>query len=205
MRSRNCEARNGKIESNTLVKNQMWQSRFHKGQENVGNGRLAGSVRKETKFSFRHDGDKRAKSTSPPAPRPEPSKPQDVTKSSENHMSWRSKSIWESLSCKKVAFPRVLVHKTKEECKFMEKCPYAHRRVEEQPSKRLRKNGNKSAVGLHWRRHGNSVVYFKTWSRRDLHRFYGRAQPCRNQSDVFDSPKPYCAKPTVETKNHRLI
>ena len=26
-----------------------------------------------------------------------------------------------------------------------------------------------------------------TCSRRDLHRFCGRAQPCRNQSDVFDS------------------
>ena len=46
------------------------------------------------------------------------------------------------------------------------------------------------------------VVCFKTWSRRDRHRFYGRSQPCRNQSDVFDSPKPYCAKPTTETKIH---
>ena len=53
-------------------------------------------VRKETKFSFRHDDDKRAKPTSPLAPNPEHSTPQDVTKSSENHKSWRSKSIWEN-------------------------------------------------------------------------------------------------------------
>ena len=43
------------------------------------------------------------------------------------------------------------------------------------------------------------------WSRRDRHRLYGRAQPCRNQSDVFDSPKPYCATPTRETKIHHSI
>ena len=107
---------------------------FTKDKENVGNGRPARSVRKETKFSFRHDGDERAKRTPPPAPRPEPSTPQDVTKSSENHKSWRSKSIWEIF---------------KEECKFREKCTYVHRRVEEQPSKRSKKNGNKGAVGLH--------------------------------------------------------
>ena len=101
----------------------MWQSRFHKGQENVGNGRLAGSVRKETKFSFRRDGDKRAKSTAPPAPRPEPSTPQDVTKSSENHKSWKSKSIWENLSCKKVAFPRVLVSQDKRGMQIHGKVP----------------------------------------------------------------------------------
>ena len=41
-----------------------------KDRENVGNGMPAGSVRKETKFSFRHDGDERAKPTPPRAPRP---------------------------------------------------------------------------------------------------------------------------------------
>ena len=70
---------------------------FTKDKENVCNGRSAGSVRKETKFSFRHDDDKRVKPTSPSA-RPEPSTSQDVTKSSENHKSWRSKSIWEIFS-----------------------------------------------------------------------------------------------------------
>ena len=70
---------------------------FTKDKENVDNGRSAGSVRKETKFSFRHDGDERAKPT-PSSARPEPSTPQDVTKSSENHTSWRPKSIWEIFS-----------------------------------------------------------------------------------------------------------
>ena len=33
-------------------------------------------------------------------------------------------------------------------CRFGEKCSYAHRQVEEQPSKRSKKNGDKSAVAL---------------------------------------------------------
>ena len=52
---------------------------FTKDKENVHNGRSATGVRKETTFSFRHDDDKRAKSTSPLAPNPEHSTPQDVT------------------------------------------------------------------------------------------------------------------------------
>ena len=33
-------------------------------------------------------------------------------------------------------------------CRFEEKCSYAHRQVEEQPSKRFKKNGDKSAVAM---------------------------------------------------------
>ena len=42
------------------------------------------------------------------------------------------------------------------------------------------------------------------WSRRSLHRFYGRAQTYWNQSDVFDSLKPCYVTLTFETKIHRL-
>ena len=34
-------------------------------------------------------------------------------------------------------------------CRFGEKCSYAHRQVDEQPSKRSEKNGDKSAVSVH--------------------------------------------------------
>ena len=47
-------------------------------------------------------------------------------------------------------------------------------------------------------------MFFGTWSRQDRHRFYGGAQPCRNQADVFYSQKHYCAKPTKETTIHRF-
>ena len=41
-----------------------------------------------------------------------------------------------------------MFYKTKSGCRFGEKCSYAHRQVDEQPSKRSKKNGDKSAVAL---------------------------------------------------------
>ena len=37
---------------------------------------------------------------------------------------------------------------TKSGCRFGEKCSYAHRQVDEQPTKRSKKNDDKSAVAL---------------------------------------------------------
>ena len=42
----------------------------------------------------------------------------------------------------------MLVILDEEGCKFGEKCVFAHRRDEEQPSKRSKKNGDKSAVAM---------------------------------------------------------
>ena len=70
----------------------------------------------------------------------------------------------------------------------LEKCSYAHRHVDEQPCKRSKKNGGKSAVAMlkkHdlYDRTGRPVVYdhssntrqlgaySRIWSRRSLHRF----------------------------------
>ena len=44
--------------------------------------------------------------------------------------------------------PECLFYKSEYGCRFGEKCPYAHRQVEEQPSKRSKKNGDKSAVAM---------------------------------------------------------
>ena len=57
---------------------------------------------------------------------------------------------------------------------------------------------------LYCKFHDNWVAYVKIWSRRSLHRFCGRAQTYRSQSDVFNSPKPYCVTLTFKTKIHRL-
>ena len=48
--------------------------------------------------------------------------------------------------CEKWHPPECLFYKTKSGCRFGEKCSYAHRQVEEKPSKRSKKNGDKSAV-----------------------------------------------------------
>ena len=44
--------------------------------------------------------------------------------------------------------PECLFHKSKSGCRLREKRSYAHRHVDEQPSKRYKKNGDKSAVAM---------------------------------------------------------
>ena len=44
--------------------------------------------------------------------------------------------------------PECLFHKTKSGCRFGEKCSYAHRQVDEQPTKRSKKNDAQSAVAM---------------------------------------------------------
>ena len=50
--------------------------------------------------------------------------------------------------CEKWHPPECLFYKTKSGCPFGEKCSYAHRQVDEQPSKRSKKNDDKSAVAM---------------------------------------------------------
>ena len=50
--------------------------------------------------------------------------------------------------CEKWHPPESLFYKTKSGCKFGEKCSYAHRQVDEQPSKKSLKNGDNCAVAI---------------------------------------------------------
>ena len=50
--------------------------------------------------------------------------------------------------CEKWHPPECLFYKTKSGCRFGEKCSCANRQVDEQPSKRLQKNDDKSAVAM---------------------------------------------------------
>ena len=50
--------------------------------------------------------------------------------------------------CEKWHPPECLFYKSENGCRFWEKCSYAHRQVDEQPSKRSQKNGDKSAVAM---------------------------------------------------------
>ena len=44
--------------------------------------------------------------------------------------------------------PECLYYKTKSGCRFGEKCSFAHRQVDEQPTKRSKTNNDKSAVAM---------------------------------------------------------
>ena len=50
--------------------------------------------------------------------------------------------------CEKWHPPECLYYKTKSGCRFGERCSFAHRQVDEQPSKRSIKNNDKSAVAM---------------------------------------------------------
>ena len=58
------------------------------------------------------------------------------------------KGTCNNLFCEKWHPPECLFYKTKSGCRFGEKCSYAHRQVEEQPTKRSKTNNDKSAVAM---------------------------------------------------------
>ena len=59
-----------------------------------------------------------------------------------------SKGTCTNSFCEKRHPPGCLFHKSENGCRFGEKCFYAHRQVEEQPSKRSQENGDKSALAM---------------------------------------------------------
>ena len=194
--------------------------------------------------SFRHDMNKRGKIT-PSNPSPNSFMQQNERKSSRTR-SPRGKSpsgrmfrlpckdylkgTCTNSFCEMWHPPECLFYKTKSGCRFGEKCSYEHRQVDEQPSKRSKKNDDQSAAAmvkkyeLHDRPgnplstvtsvvsqltdllcathqiHDNWVAYSRIWSRRSLHRFNGRAQTYGNRSDVYNSRKPLHVTQTFGTK-----
>ena len=112
--------------------------------------------------SFLHDMNKRGKS-SPSNPSPnsfmrqserKPSRTRSPRgRSPSGRMSrWPCKDYLRgtcnNLFCEKWHPPEFLFYKTKSGCRFGEKCSYAHRQVDDQPTKRSKKNDDKSAVAV---------------------------------------------------------
>ena len=50
--------------------------------------------------------------------------------------------------CERWHLPECLFYESENRCRFGEKCSYAHRQVDKQPSKKSQKNGDKSAVAM---------------------------------------------------------
>ena len=146
-------ARNGNIETSAVVKNQGTKQR---GQRTLGDSwqwKTNGQCSKGDNCGFRHDVNKRAKMT-----QPNPSRRSSTRQNERN--AWRTRSPrgrspsgrMFRLSCKDYLVgtctnsfcekwhpPECLFCKTNSGCRFGEKCSYAHRQVDEQPTKRYRK------------------------------------------------------------------
>ena len=161
IRNKNFGIRNGNFEKNTMVKNQGTKQRVQRILDCL-QWETNGQCSKEDICSFRHDFSKHAKMTQPnPSPnsfmRQRERKPSRTRsprgRSPSGRMSrWPCKDYFKGTCtnsfCEKWHPPEFLSYKTKSGCRFGEKCSYAHREVDEQPTKRSKSNNDKSAVAM---------------------------------------------------------
>ena len=163
IRNKNFGSRSGgNFEKNAVVKNQGTKQRVQRILGDCWQWETNGQCVKGDSCSFRHDINKRGKS-SPSNPSPNSFMRQNERnssrtrsprgKSSSGRMSrWPCKYYLKGTCtnsfCEKWHPPECLFYKTKSGCRFVEKCSYAHRQVDEQLSKRSKKNEDKSAVAM---------------------------------------------------------
>ena len=162
IRNKNFGVRNGNFEKNTVVKNQGTKQRVQRILGDCWQWETNGQCVKGDNCRFRHDMNKRGKS-SPSNPSPnsfmqqserKPSRTRSPGgKSPSGRMSrWPCKDYLRGTCnnsfCERWHPPECLYYKTKSGCRFGEKCSFAHRQVDEQPTKRSKSNNDKSAVAL---------------------------------------------------------
>ena len=154
LRNRNFGARNGNYERNAVSVDKEFL-------EIVGNWKPTGSALKET-IAVSVTMSINVQKMTQPNPSPNSFMQQDERKTSRTRsprgkspsgrMSrWPCKDYFKGTCtnsfCEKWHPPECLFYKTKSGCRFGEKCAYAHRQVDEQPSKRLKEN-DKSALAM---------------------------------------------------------
>ena len=162
IRNKKFGIRNGSYEKNAVVKNQGTKQRAQRTLGDCWQLKANGQCSKGDNCSFRHDINRRAKLTQP-NPSPSSFMQQNERKASRtrrprgNSPSGRMfrlpckdchKGTCNNSFCERWHLPECLFYKTKSGCRFGEMCSYAHRQVDEQPTKRSRKNDDKSAVAM---------------------------------------------------------
>ena len=162
LRIKNSEVRNGNYETNAMVKNQGAKQRAQRTLGYCWQWKANGQCSKGDNCSFRNDMNKRAKPTQPnPSPR---SSTRESVKTASRTRSPRGRSpsgrmfrvpckdylkgTYTTPFCEKWHPAECLFYKFENGCRFGEKCSFAHRQVDEQPSKKFQKNGDKSAVAV---------------------------------------------------------
>ena len=161
-RNTNFGARNGNYGRNAVVKNPGTKQAVHRILGDCWQWESNGQCSRGDNCSFRHDINKRAKMTQPNSSPNSFMQQRERNasrtrsprgKSSSGRMSrWPCKDYFKGTCtnsfCKRWHPPECLFYKTKSGCRFGEKCSYAHRQVDEQLSKRSKKNDDKSAVAM---------------------------------------------------------
>ena len=145
-----------------MVKNQGTKQRAQRILGDCWQWEANGQCVKGDNCSFRHDTKKRGKMTQPnPSPnsfmqqserKPSRTRSPRGTSPSGRMSRWPCKDYLRGTCnnsfCERWHRPECLFYKTKSGCRFGEKCSFAHRQVDEQPTKRSKKNDNKSAVAM---------------------------------------------------------
>ena len=163
IRNKNFGNRNGNFERKRCGQESGNKNSVYKEfLEIVGNGKLTGRCVKGDNCSFRHDMNKRGTS-SPSNPSPNSFMRQSERKPSRTRSPrgrspsgrtsrWPCKDYLKGTCnnsfCEKWHPPECFFYKTKSGCRFGEKCSFAHRQVDEQPTKRSKTNNDKSAVAM---------------------------------------------------------
>ena len=150
---KNFEARNGNCETNAVVKNQGTKQRVQRTLGDCWQWKFTGQRSKGDNCSFRHDMNKRRK-VAPSNPSPNSFMRQNERKASRTRsprgkspsgrmFRWPCKDYLKGTCINSFGEnwhnPECLFHKTKSGCRFGQKCSYAHRQVDEQPSKRSKR------------------------------------------------------------------
>ena len=162
LRIKNFEARNGNYDRNAVVKNQETKEREQRTLGDCWQWKDNGQCSEGDNCSFRHDINKRATLT-----QPNPSQNSFMRQNERNASKTRSprgrspsgrmfrlpckdylKGTCTNSFCEKWHPPVCLFYKSENGCRLREKCSYAHRQVDEQPTKRSKKNDDKSAVAM---------------------------------------------------------
>ena len=97
--------------------------------------------------------------------------------------------------CERWHPPECLFYKTKSGCRFGEKCSFAHRQVDEQPTKRSKKNDDKSAVAMLKKNDWHENVWQPVVNREMCHELKQgpvgrRSSNARQLGRVFQDMKP---------------
>ena len=160
LRFRNTDARNDRIETGSVVTNRRGQRAVDTGQGECHQWKAKGQCSRGDKCSFWHDRNERAKPTVKTAPSSEPPTPRGRSVSRKRNLRGRSpsgkinrlpcrdflKGTCTKLPCDDWHLPECQFSQTESRCKFGDECSFPHWKVEEQPKKKPKQGGDKSAV-----------------------------------------------------------
>ena len=181
IRNKNFGARNRNYEKNAVVKNQGTEQRVQRILGDCWQWELNGQCSRWDNCRFRHDINKRGimtqSNTSPSSFMQQNERNASRTRRPRGRSPSGRVSRWpckdylrgtcDNSFCERWHPPECLFYKTKGGCRFGEKCSYAHRQVDEQPTRRSKKNDDKSAVAMlkkgDWHESERELV-IKPWS-----------------------------------------